>query len=182
MQELVRAVFTGNLSTSHNHYSYCRSRERHELSGSPLLLRLAQPRPTARGQPTPRSSIKKKQERFRDLAVSSGRYTCRWGSFGSSIDRSIRGTAWYNVGVNAIQLFDRILDPVTDAFTPEVARRIVDLKADPEMQSRIDELATKSSDGSLTEEEVAEYKSFVDVIDLISVLQAKSQRVLNASR
>lgn len=84
--------------------------------------------------------------------------------------------------MNAIQLFDRILDPVTDAFTPEVARRIVELKADAEMQSRIDELATKSSDSSLTEEEVVEYKSFVDVIDLISVLQAKSQRVLNAAR
>ena len=84
--------------------------------------------------------------------------------------------------MNAIQLFDRILDPVTDAFTPEVARRIVDLKADAEMQARIDELATKSSAGSLTDEEIAEYKSYVDVIDLISVLQAKSQRVLYAAR
>jgi hypothetical protein len=84
--------------------------------------------------------------------------------------------------MNSIQLFDRILDPVTDAFTPEVARRIVDLKADAEMQSRIDELATKSTAGSLTEEEVAEYKSYVHVIDLISVLQAKSQRLLNAAR
>jgi hypothetical protein len=45
--------------------------------------------------------------------------------------------------MNAIQLFDRILDPVADAFTPEVARRMVDLKADAEMQARIDELAKK---------------------------------------
>lgn len=84
--------------------------------------------------------------------------------------------------MNAVQLLDRILDPVTDAFTPEVARRIVGLKADPEMQSRIDVLATKSNDGSLTDEERAEYKNYVDVIDLISVLQAKSQRVLNATQ
>jgi hypothetical protein len=83
--------------------------------------------------------------------------------------------------MNAIQIFDRILDPVTDAFTPEVARRIVELKADAEMQSRLDELAAKSNNGSLTEEEAAEYKSYVDVIDLISVLQAKSQRILNAT-
>ena len=94
---------------------------------------------------------------------------------------SLNATTWYNTGMNAIQLFDRILDPVTDAFTPEVARRIVDLKADAEMQARIDELATKSSAGSLTDEEIAEYKSYVDVIDLISVLQAKSQRILNAA-
>ena len=57
--------------------------------------------------------------------------------------------------MNAVQLLDRILDPVTDAFTPEVARRIVALKADPEMQGRIDELATKSNDGSLTDDERA---------------------------
>lgn len=84
--------------------------------------------------------------------------------------------------MNAVQLLDRILDPVTATFTPEVARRIVALKADTEMQSRIDELATKSNDGSLSDEERAEYKSYVDVIDLISVLQAKSQRVLNAAQ
>lgn len=81
--------------------------------------------------------------------------------------------------MNATRIFDRLLAPVTDAFTPEVARRMVDLKADAEMQGRVDELAAKSNNGSLTEEEAAEYKSYVDVIDLISVLQAKSQRILN---
>jgi len=83
--------------------------------------------------------------------------------------------------MNAVQLLDRILDPVTNAFTPEVARRIIALKADPEIQGRIDVLASKSSDGSLTDEERVEYRNYVDVIELISVLQAKSLRVLNAS-
>jgi hypothetical protein len=47
------------------------------------------------------------------------------------------------------------------------------------MQGRVDELAAKSNNGSLTEEEAAEYKSYLEVIDLISVLQANSQRILN---
>jgi ribosome maturation protein Sdo1 len=84
--------------------------------------------------------------------------------------------------MNAVQLLDRILDPITDAFTPEVAQRIVALKVDAEMQGRVDELAAKSNDGSLTDEEQAEYKNYVHVIDLISVLQAKSQRVLNSAQ
>jgi hypothetical protein len=84
--------------------------------------------------------------------------------------------------MNAVQLLDRILDPITDAFTPEVAQRMVALKADAELQGRVDELAAKSNDGSLTDEERAEYKNYVDVIDLISVLQAKSQRVLNSAQ
>jgi len=84
--------------------------------------------------------------------------------------------------MNAIQLLDRILDPVADAFSPEVARRILALRGDEEMQARIDELATKSNKGELSDEELAEYKSYVDVIDLISVLQAKAQQALNASQ
>ena len=84
--------------------------------------------------------------------------------------------------MNAMQLLDRILDPVADALTPEAARRIVGLKGDADMQARLDELATKSNHGELTDEEQAEYKSYVDLIDLISVLQAKAQQVLNANR
>ena len=84
--------------------------------------------------------------------------------------------------MNALQLLDRILDPIAEALSPEAARRIVALRGDADMQARIDELATKSNHGELTEEERAEYKSYVDLIDLISVLQAKAQQVLNASR
>ncbi len=83
--------------------------------------------------------------------------------------------------MNTIQLLDRILDPVADAFSPVVARRILALRGDDEMQTRIDELVTKSNKGELTDEELAEYKSYVDVIDLISVLQAKAQQALNAT-
>ena len=84
--------------------------------------------------------------------------------------------------MNAVQILDRILDPITDAFTPEVARRIVGLKADAEMQNRIDELAAKANNGSLTDAERDEYKNYVDVIDLISVLQAKSRRIVKANQ
>jgi hypothetical protein len=34
---------------------------------------------------------------------------------------------------------DRLLDPVTEAFTPEIARKIADLRADEELESHIDE-------------------------------------------
>ena len=84
--------------------------------------------------------------------------------------------------MNAVQLLDRILDPVAQAFSPEVAHRIVELRADGDMQARIDELATKSNKGELTDEERAEYKNYVDVIDLISVLQAKAQQVIDVAK
>jgi hypothetical protein len=64
--------------------------------------------------------------------------------------------------MSVIRYLDRFLDPVTDALTPEAARPIVDLRADPETQSGIDVLRRKASEGTLTAGEDAEQKDFVD--------------------
>ncbi|REJ90213.1 MAG: hypothetical protein DWQ34_17775 [Planctomycetota bacterium] len=73
---------------------------------------------------------------------------------------------------------DRLLDPVTDAFTPELARAIVDLRADAETEARINLLRRKANDGTLTPEEDAEYKEFVEAVDVLSVIQSKARRFL----
>jgi hypothetical protein len=73
---------------------------------------------------------------------------------------------------------DRILDPVVDCFTPQIARRLADLRADPQTQDRLDTLAVKANQGQLTPEEDAEYKQAIDAIDLLAVLQAKARTYL----
>jgi hypothetical protein len=73
---------------------------------------------------------------------------------------------------------DRLLDPVARCFTPEVAQRIADLRADAPTQARIDELAAKSREGLLTEPERREYGAYVEAIDLIGILQAKARAIL----
>jgi len=73
---------------------------------------------------------------------------------------------------------DRFLDPVTDALTPETARAIVNLRADAETQARIDELRRKANDGTLTAEEDAEYKEFVEAVDIVSILESKARKFL----
>lgn len=75
-------------------------------------------------------------------------------------------------------LLDRILDPVTEAFTPEVARRIQDLQADPALHSEIDALREKANAGTLSPQEEAYYRDIVEAIDFISILQAKARRFL----
>jgi hypothetical protein len=77
---------------------------------------------------------------------------------------------------------DRLLDPVARCFTPEVAQRIADLRADPPTQARINELAAKCREGSLTEAERREYGAYVEAIDLIGILQAKARAILADSR
>jgi hypothetical protein len=73
---------------------------------------------------------------------------------------------------------DRLLDPITDAFTPKMASALIELRADSELQVRIEELRRKANDGTLTPAEDAEYKDFVEAVDLISIMQAKARRFL----
>jgi hypothetical protein len=72
-------------------------------------------------------------------------------------------------------VLDRVLDPFTHCLTPEVARRIADLRADPEMQARVDELASKANEGRLSERERAEYDTYRSAFHFVTILQAKAR-------
>ena len=73
---------------------------------------------------------------------------------------------------------DRLLDPVTQAFTPEVAQQIANLQADPELEAEINELRRKANEGSLSADEEAAYKEIVEAIDIVGILQAKARKFL----
>jgi hypothetical protein len=76
------------------------------------------------------------------------------------------------------QILEQLFEPVGDCLTPEVARRLVDLRASPTVQDRLDVLADKNSNGSLTKTERDEYESFVRGLNFIAVLQAKARGLL----
>jgi hypothetical protein len=78
----------------------------------------------------------------------------------------------------ALSALDRILDPVGRCLTPDVARAIVNLRTDEETQTRLDDLADKSSEGTLSAVERAEYETYVAAIDFLTVLQAKARALL----
>lgn len=78
-----------------------------------------------------------------------------------------------NGGPTAV--LDEILEPVTRAFSRDVAEALVGIKASQSAQVRISELAEKCNEGQLTPTERAEYESYVSAVDLISVLQAKAR-------
>lgn len=82
--------------------------------------------------------------------------------------------------MSAVNYLDRFLDPVAEAFTPELARKIVGLQADPELATHIDVLRRKANEGTITPEEDAEYKDFVEAVDVVSILQAKARQFLDS--
>jgi hypothetical protein len=75
-------------------------------------------------------------------------------------------------------VLDKLFDPVSQCLTPDVARRLTNIRASAEVQERLDELAEKSSNGTLSAEERSEYETYVRGINFIGVLQAKARALL----
>jgi hypothetical protein len=79
------------------------------------------------------------------------------------------------------EVLDRLLDPLGGALNAEAARRLVELRADPATQARVDELADRCNEGRLTPDERAEHEALVAAAGLIAVLQSKARAVLSAA-
>ena len=76
-------------------------------------------------------------------------------------------------------VLDRMLDPLQQSMTPDMAERLLSLRMDDTTQRRLDDLAERHHEGMLTREEINEYEAIVQGISLISVMQAKARRPLS---
>lgn len=75
-------------------------------------------------------------------------------------------------------VIDDILAPVADCLTPDVARRLTEMRLNPGTQTRIDELAEKANEGLLTPDERAEYADIVEGLDFVGILKAQARSVV----
>ena len=74
----------------------------------------------------------------------------------------------------------RLLNPLAECFSSEVAKKVAALEADDDVQARIDELAEKSNEGTLTDKEDAEYMAYIRAMDVVAVLQKKARQISDA--
>jgi molybdenum cofactor cytidylyltransferase len=74
---------------------------------------------------------------------------------------------------------DRILEPVSRCLTPDAARRLLELRADAQVEARVEELAGKSTSGTLTATERSEYEAYVSAGLFVAILQAKARNLLS---
>ena len=79
----------------------------------------------------------------------------------------------------ASNVMDRVLDPLSRNLTAEAARIVGALRLDDAAQARLEELASRNTEGQLTPEERAEYEAWVSACDLVAILQSKAQAWLN---
>ena len=74
--------------------------------------------------------------------------------------------------------FERVLAAVGQCLDRKSAEALLRLRADREMQGRIEELADKCTEGRLTSEERDEYEALIRVGNFVTILQAKARRLL----
>jgi hypothetical protein len=79
-------------------------------------------------------------------------------------------------------ILDRLLEPVTRCLTPDALRQLANLRADADLQDRLDLLADKNTEGQLTAEERDEYETYVHAICVISVMQAQARKQMAAQQ
>jgi hypothetical protein len=73
--------------------------------------------------------------------------------------------------------FDRGVRPMLEIVLPEKAEQVIGFRADPELQARIEDLAQKSTEGDLTEDERAEYLGYVRANKFIAILKRQAQQI-----
>ncbi len=74
--------------------------------------------------------------------------------------------------------FDRGVGPILRTVLLDKAETVLDFRPDAALQDRIEELAAKSTEGKLTEEERAELGGYARAKKLIAILQRQARRIL----
>jgi hypothetical protein len=82
------------------------------------------------------------------------------------------------MGNGSATALERLLRPLSQTLTLELARALVSVQADAETQARYDELAAKRTEGQLTPDEQAELESIVRANTLLGVLKAEAHAFL----
>ncbi len=76
-------------------------------------------------------------------------------------------------------MLGNVIEPLGDCLNETSARRILGVRASAAAKRRVARLARKCDEGQLTPEERAEYRFYVEVGDMIALLQAKARRYLS---
>jgi hypothetical protein len=75
---------------------------------------------------------------------------------------------------------DGLLESFSRCIDADSARRLAEFHISAEAQARVDELAEKANEGTLTETERGEYEGFINAADFIAIVKLKALRRLTA--
>lgn len=77
---------------------------------------------------------------------------------------------------------ERFVDHLIQGFTPDLAKHFAELpRPDAEFQSRLNELADKANEGSLSADEAREYDTYIELIDFVALMRLKARALITNS-
>ena len=80
-----------------------------------------------------------------------------------------------------IAAFDRGVRPVLKIVPREKVKEIVRFRPHRRLRARIEELASKSTEGRLSEKERAEYQGYVRANKFVAILQRQARHLITAN-
>jgi hypothetical protein len=75
-------------------------------------------------------------------------------------------------------LADKMLDLAAECFDASTLDALSKLRLSPKLAARVDRLAEKANEGRLTARERAEYQSYVEISELLALLQLRARMKL----
>lgn len=78
-------------------------------------------------------------------------------------------------------IWERIIEPEITDWPPDAARAMLGLRFNETDHQRMDLLAAKAREGTLTEFEQREIKTYLKVSHLLALMQSKARRSLRLS-
>jgi len=66
-----------------------------------------------------------------------------------------------------------MLDPFTQCLNEESAKRIIDIGVPSAVEQRVNTLAERANDGTISDEERGEYEALIYAADVISILNSR---------
>ncbi len=79
-------------------------------------------------------------------------------------------------------LYEEVVESIVDCLDEESAERLLKIRFSDEFGERMQETADKCTEGELTEEEQDNYKSLVQLLGWLSLLQLRIRTRLNESK
>ena len=78
---------------------------------------------------------------------------------------------------------ERFVDHLIQGFTPELAKHFAQLpQPTTEFQARLDELAEKAQEGTLSADEAREYTTYIELMDFVALMRLKARTCVSQSQ
>jgi len=85
-----------------------------------------------------------------------------------------------SLGISSTDAFALGIHPILRILSDDQMQQLIEYQGEKPLRLRIDELASKSNEGTLTPSEQAEYEGYVRANKFVATLQAQARKLIGS--